>query len=960
MKRMNDLIARMEAGKSEFYTLAFWSWNGKLEKPRLLSQIEKMKEVDMGGFIIHARSGLTTPYLSEAWMDAVEFCVEEGSKRGMKIWLYDDQGWPSGFVGGKLLSDPAFLARYLTCEKSREPRACDYRYRVESDRFVRAERYEPGYEYVCITVRTSPSNVDILNESVVEAFIRETHEAYYARLRRCWGKIEGFFTDEPQYFRYATPYSPVLDALYAEKYGESLADGLPYLFYDGTGAELFRYRYYSLLNEQYTENYAARIHRWCRAHGCLLTGHTIEESRLYTQMWCCAGAMPFYDNEDIPCVDSLCRAVDEELTVKQAGSVAAQTGKNRVLTESFACSGWDTSLAEFKWVAENQYVGGVNMMTEHLYQYSFAGLRKKDHPPAFSEHSPWYECFGAFNRYFGRLGYLLSDSAELCETVVIHPIKSAYMTYRREQDAESVRALDSGLLATAHALSDRQISHHFADETLMRRYACVRDGRLVIGACSYRTAVLPLTYTLASTTADLLRTFLAEGGRLIVDGAPPYAVDGERADLSFLKSNTTFDALCEEEHVRILSPEKNLRMTVRVSGGERFAFFTNASGREIETVLFLLGADNPAAFDLETGRAEALVPAGAGYRLTVPAKGSALIFFRTDALPPERSGKKEKIDFVRVGDTGNYLTLDRAAYSADGVTYGETLPIPWIQEKLLKERYRGKLFLKYPFTAEKIPPRLHLFFERMNAVRVTVNGRTVSWTAGTPLSDEFLNADLSALVKRGKNEIVFELDYRQPENAHYVLFDEQVTESLKNCLALDTELEEIYLYGPFGAYPAAPPVGVRGGVRTAEGPFRLSAPGNSGDAFADGYPFFAGRFRYRLKIPPQRRGDYELRLSGRFAAARVWLDGAPVPCKMDGSVRLHLTGNNRVETEIVSGNRNLYGPHHYIDEEPFAVAPNCFTMTGTWRDGKSPLYRDSYSFVPFGLTEVTLIERGRA
>ena len=957
---MNDLIARMEAGKSEFYTLAFWSWNGKLEKPRLLSQIEKMKEVDMGGFIIHARSGLTTPYLSEAWMDAVEFCVEEGSKRGMKIWLYDDQGWPSGFVGGKLLSDPAFLARYLTCEKSREPRACDYRYRVESDRFVRAERYEPGYEYVCITVRTSPSNVDILNESVVEAFIRETHEAYYARLRRCWGKIEGFFTDEPQYFRYATPYSPVLDALYAEKYGESLADGLPYLFYDGTGAELFRYRYYSLLNEQYTENYAARIHRWCRAHGCLLTGHTIEESRLYTQMWCCAGAMPFYDNEDIPCVDSLCRAVDEELTVKQAGSVAAQTGKNRVLTESFACSGWDTSLAEFKWVAENQYVGGVNMMTEHLYQYSFAGLRKKDHPPAFSEHSPWYECFGAFNRYFGRLGYLLSDSAELCETVVIHPIKSAYMTYRREQDAESVRALDSGLLATAHALSDRQISHHFADETLMRRYACVRDGRLVIGACSYRTAVLPLTYTLASTTADLLRTFLAEGGRLIVDGAPPYAVDGERADLSFLKSNTTFDALCEEEHVRILSPEKNLRMTVRVSGGERFAFFTNASGREIETVLFLRGADNPAAFDLETGRAEALVPAGAGYRLTVPAKGSALIFFRTDALPPERSGKKEKIDFVRVGDTGNYLTLDRAAYSADGVTYGETLPIPWIQEKLLKERYRGKLFLKYPFTAEKIPPRLHLFFERMNAVRVTVNGRTVSWTAGTPLSDEFLNADLSALVKRGKNEIVFELDYRQPENAHYVLFDEQVTESLKNCLALDTELEEIYLYGPFGAYPAAPPVGVRGGVRTAEGPFRLSAPGNSGDAFADGYPFFAGRFRYRLKISPQRRGDYELRLSGRFAAARVWLDGAPVPCKMDGSVRLHLTGNNRVETEIVSGNRNLYGPHHYIDEEPFAVAPNCFTMTGTWRDGKSPLYRDSYSFVPFGLTEVTLIERGRA
>lgn len=83
-------------------------------------------------------------------------------------------------------------------------------------------------------------------------------------------------------------------------------------------------------------------------------------------------------------------------------------------------------------------------------------------------------------------------------------------------------------------------------------------------------------------------------------------------------------------------------MTVRVSGGERFAFFTNASGREIETVLFLRGADNPAAFDLETGRTEALVPAGAGYRLTVPAKGSALIFSGRMRCRRSEAGRKRK------------------------------------------------------------------------------------------------------------------------------------------------------------------------------------------------------------------------------------------------------------------------------------------------------------------------------
>ena len=50
----------MKEVESKYKSLPFWSWNDKLEKDKLLSQIEWMKENGMGGFFMHARGGLRT------------------------------------------------------------------------------------------------------------------------------------------------------------------------------------------------------------------------------------------------------------------------------------------------------------------------------------------------------------------------------------------------------------------------------------------------------------------------------------------------------------------------------------------------------------------------------------------------------------------------------------------------------------------------------------------------------------------------------------------------------------------------------------------------------------------------------------------------------------------------------------------------------------------------------------
>ena len=74
----------------------FWAWNGRLDKAELLRQVHVMKEMGLGGFFMHSRGGLATPYLQEPWFAAVDACIDEARRQGMLAWLYDEDRWPSG------------------------------------------------------------------------------------------------------------------------------------------------------------------------------------------------------------------------------------------------------------------------------------------------------------------------------------------------------------------------------------------------------------------------------------------------------------------------------------------------------------------------------------------------------------------------------------------------------------------------------------------------------------------------------------------------------------------------------------------------------------------------------------------------------------------------------------------------------------------------------------------------
>ena len=478
-----------------FGSMPFWSWNDRLKPDELKSQIRNMHDRNMQGFFMHARMGLETDYLSEDWFGCVKACVEEAEKLGMEAWLYDENGWPSGFAGGELLDDPENYAAYLTVSKGdKEDGAALCSYAGEDGIYN-------------IYIKICSSYVDVMNPEVTDKFIAATHEKYKEMLGdRLGTTAPGFFTDEPQYYRWDAPWSNTFLEAFKKEYGYDVRKAVPALFFDFEGADEMRYDYYRLCNMAYTENYAARVYDWCQKHNCKLTGHTIEETTLAAQMWCTGGVMPFYMYEHIPGIDHLCRGIDgDDLSPKQVASVAAQTGRKRVLTESFAACGWDVSPKELRNIAEWQYVSGVNLLCHHLYPYSIRGQRKYDYPAFYSEHLPWQEALGDFNLYLNRVGAATSEGAERLEALVLHPMHSCWLKYKRLEDAGSVAELQESITGLIRTLGNWGVQYHLGDEFVMKELGSVKEGRLIIGKCSYDTVILPLLYTIDSSTAGLLK-----------------------------------------------------------------------------------------------------------------------------------------------------------------------------------------------------------------------------------------------------------------------------------------------------------------------------------------------------------------------------------------------------------------------------------------------------------------------
>jgi len=972
---MKQTIETIRSLSPSYGSIPFWSWNDKLEESELRRQIRDMKELGMNGFFMHARGGLETEYLSDEWFDCINACVDEARKLGMEAWSYDENGWPSGFAGGELLKDKKNFALAVEHKTDKFPVIDEdiiavYRKNADGS-FTRVTEDIGEDEYLILYKRYDESYVDTLDGTITDLFIEATHEEYKKRVApEDFGSgkaMPGFFTDEPQYYRWGNPYSNTLPREFMNAYGYDILDKLPAIFFDFDGADKFRYDYYLLIHKLFINNFIKKIYDWCEANGAEITGHAVEESSLGGQMMCIGGVMPFYQYEHIPGIDYLGRGIADDIAPKQLGSACSQLGKKKRLSEMFACCGWDVSPTELKRIAEMQYAGGVNLMCQHLYPYSERGQRKRDYPLHYSEHNPWQGKMREFDLYFNNLGAALAQGDEYAPILVIHPIHGAYCKYKKNTD--SLREIEGKFFELSRLLGYNQIPYHYGDEWMMADMAEVIGDKIKVGLCTYDTVIVPFTYSLDSTTVELLKKYVENGGKVwMFADVPPY-IDGAAADIDWLKSNITLDDLKAKRDVVITKDGKNvpqLRKTSRVIGGDRLVYITNITTDALYPVKVQLPAGKWAILDMNTLETKPLCFTDKGDSVEVTlafADAQSYVLVSGDDVVPETAADPKPVtDFIPVPRTAaltkavdNLMNLDIAALSKDGVTYDEPMAIMGIKDNLHRERYDGRVWLKFTYDVDYVPANLRVAIEPMYE-RVTVNGTEVTPDKANYWFDKsFATADIAALTKPGVNEIVIEVNHHQRDYVYYVLYS-GVSESLRNCLVFDVEIENIYLIGDFalrtnGIFTDS----VRSSV-LYDGTFTLVAQPKvipTRDIVRGGFPFYGGEIASKFTYNYAEGKPTVLKLDGRFATASVTVNGVPAGTMMFErtlDLAAWLTeGANDIEVTICNSMRNLMGPHHRNDPEPYGVGPGTFSYEKEWHGRECRGYVDRYAFVRYGM-----------
>lgn len=556
---------------SEYRGAPFWAWNTKLQEEEIREQIGYFQEMGMGGFHVHVRTGLDTPYLSDEYISRVADALDEAKNREMLLWLYDEDRWPSGSAGGMVTQNPDYVQRRLLFTAyPKEAELWTRGMHLQHDTFYEVARYrvvlnkgflvsyervpadQPADWYAYLTLQprsawfNNQSYVNTLDRRAIEQFIQLTHEKY----EKAFGKefsaaIPAIFTDEPQFAQKETltlcdqkqeiriPFADDLEETYQNTYGDSLLAHLPEIFWewqDG-GVSITRYRYHDHVAERFSQAFADTVGSWCREHHIMLTGHMMQEASLGSQTGMLGEAMRSYRGFQLPGIDMLCDH-REYSTAKQAQSASHQFGRPGVLSELYGVTNWDFDFRGHKLQGDWQAALGVTTRVHHLTWMSMAGEAKRDYPACIGYQSPWYREYKLVEDHFARLNTALTRGKARVRIGMIHPIESYWLYYGSNEKTGLIRAeLEENFKNSIEWLLFDCLDFDFICESLLPQQSKVEEvPMLTVGAMRYDVVLVPALHTIRGTTLDRLEAFCRAGGKLIFMGDAPGYVDARPSE----------------------------------------------------------------------------------------------------------------------------------------------------------------------------------------------------------------------------------------------------------------------------------------------------------------------------------------------------------------------------------------------------------------------------------------------
>jgi hypothetical protein len=494
-----------------FFSL--WAINDNLRLDRLTAQLLAFKEQGLDGVVFHPRSYPNDPeYLSEAYLRTLSALITEARKLGLDFWLYDENGWPSGTVGGALLRKfPRDRQRYLNLVETPPERPL-------------LEFKHTGKTWYIEMVEGS--GVDYLSRAFTAHFIEMTYERYRVGLSaEAFAHVSAIFCDEPEFGlghaydalspQGSLPWTDDLPRLYEERTGMQLLEALPALFMATPNCAEIRVQFRELLTDVFCSNFLKPINDWCLSHGKLFTAHIKGEEHPLFQVPMVGSCQQVYRHLGLPGIDALERYPSNNFFPRQVATVAQQFGNADCMVECFGGAGWGATPEDLEryllWLGEN----GLTHFVLHISQYRLHSEAIRDWPASQPFHLNWADCYG---EVLARVRSKLAGMDPRANTLYVAPYRRIMAEYEpwelMQTNVHNASAFPDSLAAGINRrFMERYESQvkaglrpHVCDERSFEDYAEGEDGGVRVGNCLYRYVIVDEEAELSIKAKELLET----------------------------------------------------------------------------------------------------------------------------------------------------------------------------------------------------------------------------------------------------------------------------------------------------------------------------------------------------------------------------------------------------------------------------------------------------------------------
>ena len=496
-----------------------WLWNTTITKEEINRQIDEMYECGIRAFYIIGEpknfcpdsrcTYLSPEYLSEEYIDLVYYAFEQANAKGMYTWLYNEGGFPSGMVCGKIRKLYPELAR-KNVAVTKEILSTGTIYRApekELASFVDGKRITDGASFPTEVQITRYSMEDVGGEYGIhsdnavrkntDVFLELTHEALKKRFGEHMGhEVTMMFDDEAFMGR----WTEGLEKLFKEQYGYEIEDYLPMILGEEEAYTLEQKRaiidYRMLCGDLIYDNYFVPMRQWLNSHNMLSVGHLDKDSSSNGVRWRSYGNMlRLLRTFDVPGVDviwsqityptnGVCCHEGNEFFPRLASSAAHQQGHSRCLSESFAVYGADVTPEEMRFVVNYQAVRGISLFNFMVMSFARDGVLQFQYRPNFIADNPGMDCLKQINDYTARLSYLLQNSQPDVTSALYVPQRT--ISAGGVEGAAAEKAYDDmGML-----LERSGVSFDLLDEELVQQGQVI-DGKLVLEHVAYEHIFVP-------------------------------------------------------------------------------------------------------------------------------------------------------------------------------------------------------------------------------------------------------------------------------------------------------------------------------------------------------------------------------------------------------------------------------------------------------------------------------------